>query len=72
MIEILKSIGSGIVSVLKFLFSAFNNGINVIKVLAKLFLWADNWFFLIPSFLLIFAVLFLVLYCVNRILNGRN
>lgn len=72
MIEILRSIGNGILSVIKFIISALNNGLLALKVLTKLSLWADNWFYLLPSFLAVFGVLFIVIYAVNRILNGRN
>lgn len=72
MIDILKSIFNSIYGVIRWFVSSLRTMANAGKMMSKIYLFLGDFLYLIPGFLISFAVLFMVIYIVNRLLNGRN
>lgn len=72
MIDILKSFWNTIYGVVRWVVSTLYTAIKSMAVINKIYLFIGDFLYLIPGFLAWFAVMFMIIYILNRVLNGRN
>ena len=72
MIGVLESIGNFIVTFWNLFTNFWGNFFQFLKVIGSFLAFGASYWVLLPGWLLIFVMLYVGVYVINRILNGRN